>query len=420
MKITVYRGANQIGGCITGISTNHCEILIDFGSNLPGNPKAELTDGQVREIVGNADAVFYTHYHVDHVGLHHLIPFGVKQYIGAGAKDVMLCKYEALNQFGKYDKQIEAVKNMSPYSANRRIDVGGKGEIFLTPYFVSHSAFDAYMFLIECEGKKILHTGDFRRHGYLGKSLFPTLEKLVGQVDILITEGTMLGRTQEPVITEYELQQNVTEILKEHKYVFALCSSTDLDRLASLHASCKKARRLFVVDKYQKAMLDLFSKYAGEHSPLYRFEPFKLINFSTKNVRKKLSREGFLMPVRGGSLPLVKSMMGVYDDEHPWLIYSLWGGYAEENKEYSNENVIKIRKLFDGRLHDGTKDGVHTSGHADVHTLAEVCKVVNPRIGVIPIHKDECAAFEALPGMAAYTIFHEGETTVENIALSIR
>ena len=44
MNITIHRGANQIGGCITEISSDNCKLLIDFGSNLPGNKKAELTE----------------------------------------------------------------------------------------------------------------------------------------------------------------------------------------------------------------------------------------------------------------------------------------------------------------------------------------------------------------------------------------
>ena len=44
MNITIHRGANQIGGCITEISSDNCKLLIDFGSNLPGKQKAELTD----------------------------------------------------------------------------------------------------------------------------------------------------------------------------------------------------------------------------------------------------------------------------------------------------------------------------------------------------------------------------------------
>lgn len=67
MNIIIHRGAKQIGGCITEISTANCKILIDFGANLPGSQKEELKDEQILTIAGNTDAVFYTHYHGDHV-----------------------------------------------------------------------------------------------------------------------------------------------------------------------------------------------------------------------------------------------------------------------------------------------------------------------------------------------------------------
>lgn len=418
MNITIHRGANQIGGCITEISSDNCRLLVDFGSNLPGSQKAELTEAQICDIVENADAIFYTHYHGDHVGLHHLIPANVKQYIGSGAKKVMLCKYNALNRYGNYGKELEMANNMNTYRPGQRFNVGGKDEIFITPYFVSHSAFDAYMFKIECKGKIILHTGDFRRHGYLGKGLFPTLRKYVGEVDILITEGTMLGRKQENIVSENEIQRCITKILKEHKYVFALCSFSDIDRLASFHAACKNTGRVFLVDKFQKKILDIFSEYAGKRSPLFKFNAFELINYKTSNVKRKLTGEGFLMPIRISSYHFVKEMLKTYNDESAWLIYSMWGGYAEKDKNYTIENVISIRKLFGYRIFDGTKDSVHTSGHADVQTLADVCKTVNPRIGVIPIHKDENTEYESLPNLSEYKIFHEGKTIIGNISIS--
>ena len=37
MNITIHRGLNQIGGCITEISTATSRIFIDMGQNLPGN-----------------------------------------------------------------------------------------------------------------------------------------------------------------------------------------------------------------------------------------------------------------------------------------------------------------------------------------------------------------------------------------------
>ena len=74
INITIHRGANQIGGCITEIATTKAKIIIDLGSNLPGNRVKELTIEQVTQITADADAIFYTHYHGDHIGLFHLVP----------------------------------------------------------------------------------------------------------------------------------------------------------------------------------------------------------------------------------------------------------------------------------------------------------------------------------------------------------
>ena len=40
MNIKVHRGLEQIGGCITEISTATSRIFIDMGQNLPGNGEA--------------------------------------------------------------------------------------------------------------------------------------------------------------------------------------------------------------------------------------------------------------------------------------------------------------------------------------------------------------------------------------------
>ena len=403
MKITIHRGANQIGGCITEIATSKAKVFIDLGSNLPGSDKTDYSADDVRGIATDADAIFYSHYHGDHVGLHHLVPESVKQYMGAGAIDVMRCKYKALNDYKDFSLQLAATGRMIPFKERERIEV--KEGFFVTPYFVSHSAFDAYMFLIECEGKRILHTGDFRRHGYLGKGLFPTLEKYIGHVDLLITEGTMLI--------------NTTEALREHNYVFALCSSTDIDRLASFHAACKATGKVFLVDGYQRGVLDVFSEYSGKKSPLYNFNHiFELSGhkaYRIPKIKDYLRDKGFLMPVRMNSLWLLEDMLQVFNDEDPWLIYSMWSGYAEKGGKNAIENVLSIRKLFENRILDGVKHGFHTSGHADVETLYEVCKAVRPSIGVIPIHKDTGMQYVS----DNYRVFNEGKFKLDEIDIEV-
>lgn len=71
---------------------------------------------------------------------------------------------------GKFTRNTINIEDQKPFKI--------KEDITITPYTVDHSAYGAFMLLIEAEGKRILHTGDFRNHGYKGKLLVPTLKKI--------------------------------------------------------------------------------------------------------------------------------------------------------------------------------------------------------------------------------------------------
>ena len=70
MNIKIHRGLDQIGGCITEISTETSRVFIDFGQNLPGNGEPTTPD-EDKELVERIfaqnkkehEAVFYTHGH---------------------------------------------------------------------------------------------------------------------------------------------------------------------------------------------------------------------------------------------------------------------------------------------------------------------------------------------------------------------
>ncbi len=392
MQITIYR-ATQIGGQITRISTAHASIIIDLGHNLPNHAEDEDAydnDRAIAEITKDCSAILYTHYHGDHIGLFHHVPNNIPQYIGEVAKQVVCRKYKQLcclrapSLQQKYCRALTVASKMHTFHENQTLHFG---DIIVTPYFASHSAYDAYMFLIEADGKRILHTGDFRGHGYLSKGLLPIIQKYIGQVDALIIEGTMLARKDETILTERALSQKAVELMKEHKYVFVHCSSTDMERLASFKNATRSMfpKRPLLADEYQKDILALFSETAGKKSPCFDFG--KIYTYSEKNPKLKawMQEKGFTMFIRASAsfnrlLDLILPMLPV--EGKPLLIYSMWDGYINRD-DTRNEDYVYLQKRFAEVVQ------LHTSGHAMADTLRRVCELTNPRLAILPIHRDK-------------------------------
>jgi len=402
MKIIIHRGIDQIGGCITEIATEKASILIDFGQNLPDG-KGDVLDSfsnlEVAEkITKNIDAVFYTHYHGDHLGLFHFVTDSIPQYIGVVAKRVTLCKHQRLAYIKDRKelsaKEIHKIEGMYTFESGQVIEVG---DIRLTPYWVSHSAYDAYMFLVEAEGKRILHTGDFRGHGYLSKGLLPTLKKLIlkqGTIDFLITEGTMLSRIDERVRHENELKRETIELMKQYKNVFVMCSSTDMERLATFYAANKEiSNRPFVCDDFQKDVLEIFSDTAGKKSSLFNFNsPYSFHKNNYKLVRW-MQYKGFCMLVRATDRfdDYLEFLEPKFDRYKTVLLYSMWGEYINPNSKHSIKRHLDFVSKFP------IVKKIHTSGHASADSLANVCNLVNPTFGIIPIHSENSANYKKLP-----------------------
>jgi ribonuclease J len=402
MEITIHRGGSQIGGCITEIASGKARILIDLGQNLPngeGQSIDELANStSVGQLTQGVDAIFYTHYHGDHYGLFHLVPDSIPQFIGSVAKKVAICKHQRLG-FIKGRKETSArevalLESMQTFVPRQIIEVK---DIRIIPYFVSHSACDAYMFLIEANGTRILHTGDFRGHGYLSKGLLPTIEKLIlkkGKIDFLITERTMLSRVGENVLREFELKQKAIDLMKQYKYCFVMCSSTDMERLASFHAANKTFKnRPFVCDDFQNSILTIFSESAGKESSLFNFVHPCTFDAKDAKLLNRMHDDGFCMMVRAtdkfeGFGALLKPQLVM---DQTVLIYSMWKEYINPNGKHANKRYLDFVGQFPNVVH------LHTSGHATPICLAEVCNLVNPTMGIIPIHKEQTSDFSSLP-----------------------
>jgi ribonuclease J len=410
MKITIHRGANQIGGCITEIESNGYKVFIDFGEQLPG---AKIADADLPAIEGlsrgdtSKNALFITHYHGDHIGKISEVVYDLPIYVGKTALEIYKCLETRLsyipdaNEAEKHKKIIERAKTMKTFEALRQIK---NGEIIVTPLFTDHSAFYAYMFIVEAEGNRILHTGDFRAHGFRGKGLIPALKKYATDIDYIISEGSNILRPDAAIKTERELQKKFEEKFRNNKYNFIFASSTNIDRIFALYHAAKRTGRCFICDDYQASILKIVSKNHIEHSTFYDIDYEQKVNpkgrffvlkrrgkesFSFQGKLKTyLDNHGFCMVIRAN--PAFKPLLDEYaKNTGTKIYYSMWKGYIDSGSPAFNDNIFNFFKPYEFEC-------MHTSGHADRDTLKNVFDTVNPKRGIIPIHTDAPEKFNDL------------------------
>lgn len=386
-NITIHRGTSQIGGVATEISTDKAKVFIDFGENLLGidTPMPEidgLTSGD-----SASSALFLTHYHGDHMGrLADVLP-AVPVHMGETAKAIQMNFAERTD--------IESLPLFSHIKTFRPLDRIMVGDITVTPLMIDHSAFDAYMFIIEADGKRILHTGDFRLHGVRGGKTLKMLSHYAKDIDYIICEGTTMSRTGEPPMSEHELRRKAAQMMRDSKYVFVLCPTTNIDRIGAFYHANPKGR-LFVCDSYQKKQLVTVRKGHADKSSFY---DFRYVCGYAPNLDQVMEKKGFCMLVRQGN-PSSRRVMEKYKDNCV-VIYSMWTGYLDERAK--NQNLVDFLAPYEYRV-------LHTSGHASPEDIKKLYKTVEPKCGLIPIHTDAPEKFRDIVSAEMLISLNDGET----------
>jgi len=375
MKITIHRGQNQIGGSIIEVSSDTTRIIFDAGSELEDRvPVAPKIEGL---FYGKAlyNAVFISHYHGDHLGLCDKILPDIPVYIGRAAANVT----NAARNYGRKPEYRFAVY----YKSGEPLNVG---DMVITPYLCDHSAFDAYMFHVACNGKTLLYTGDFRSHG---RKSFDSLLSRLHPIDVLITEGTTLSRTQHTTFSEAELEQKAVRVITTTKGpVFVLMAGTNIDRLVSVYKATRRTNRVLLQDLYLAAVATaaggripkpvafpdirvfLTSGANGRYEELQSYDEAKI-------SKRSIARLKFVMCVRPSMLSYIERLSDLLSFENGLLIYSMWEGYKKNEDmasflEFIQKKGIKVVYL-------------HVSGHADAETIDALIQKVQPS-AIIPVH----------------------------------
>ncbi len=367
MKVIIHRGTHQIGGVATEIRTASTRIVIDMGDELSLDSSYQAQPLHITGVTdGNdiCDAVFFTHNHGDHIGQLHNIRNDIPLYIGSLAKEVLLATIRDAEQ-----ETIDRIESAYTFVPGEKLLIG---DVCITPFSIDHSACDSYMFLVEADGKRILHTGDFRLHGFRGKAIPKILEKLIGKVDALIVEGTSLSRPNFAPMSEAELQEKARDYMDKYKYVFVYCASTNLERICALSKAVPRGK-YFVCDEHQYRLLDLMEDNWGHYSPLYR--NIKKTRYGS-NLLPKLREKGFLMMVRDNWR--FRQIIPQFDSTQSIMLYSMWEGYRTN----PGSTIPEFLSLA------GTWETLHTSGHASSDAIKLIVDKTDPSC-IIPMHTEK-------------------------------
>ena len=398
MTLTIHRGTHEIGGSCVEIRTDKAKILIDLGMPLDYDKHTTEEQTQIRsdaaEWCKGVDALFLSHAHADHYGFLDLLPQDTPIYATEETFAML-----ALDGILGDDPTEHLEKH--PLKSGQSCEVA---DIKVTAYIIDHSAYGACAYLIECDGKRILYSGDIRLNGVKGV-LYKNLPK---GVDYLLLEGTNVLRAKSNP-TEREVENQFVEAFNDAPDALHLvwCSAKNIDRICALFRACIRCGKWLAIDPYTANVLAAVAQLnpkiptvtTAEQMKVY-FPPRLTDRLTERNQERYIyslnpkqnkasyddfsgSPEKYVMLVR----PTVLTYLQRIKELRIRFIRSIWSGYWNE------PSTERFRGWVEEHC-EVVKD-IHSSGHADTQSLQRIVEHIRPQT-IIPIHTDSPSSFGEL------------------------
>ena len=399
MRICIRRGAHQLGGSCVELESQGKRLLLDLG--LPLDAEENVSDllpaiPGLKEADDDLLGVLLSHPHMDHYGLLKHTRSNLPVAMGAAGRRIL----EAAAPWVP-DSTVPAP---GPVLADRQHFAWGPFQI--TPYLVDHSAFDAYSFLIEADGKRVFYSGDFRAHGRKDKLYDRMVAHPPKNLDVLLMEGSSLGRLDlgTRFETEGELEQRfAAEFRATEGLALVYASAQNIDRIVTIFRAAKRSGRRLVIDLYTAAILEATG---SPHIPqsdwpqVALFVPqrqrvqikenarFELLDrhnahrIFPEELAAKASESVLLFrPLHRKDLETAKALKGAR------FFYSMWEGYLKD--EYG----ARIKTWVE--THQIPFTQMHTSGHAGPADLKHFAEALDPKV-LVPIHSFQPESYHEL------------------------
>lgn len=404
VSIIVHRGTSEIGGsCIEIVSATGERLILDVGRPLAADRDAVGLLPKSLDLSGRA-TVLICHPHQDHWGLVNDVPPNWEVMTGVASSKLILISA----RFAR----APITREISTWRSSRGSFT--RGAFRITPRLTDHSGFDAYMLLVEVDGRRLLYSGDFRNHGRKGKLVDGTIANPPRDIDVLIIEGTNLG-TDKPTMTEYDLEHRFVDLARRMPgRLFVTWSAQNVDRTVTLYRAALRAKRTLVVDLYTAEVLQALQGHLS--APFLGIEKLKVIltRSLASHYRKvgkddwlsemarigmsaaALEQQSSIVMIRSGSLLRDYVAKGVAPTKDDGFSFSMWSGYLKDQSD--------LLSWFGSA--GSTIEHIHTSGHASPEMLRRFAAAVAAK-QVVPVHGANWDTEQA--GFAGLVRLNDGE-----------
>jgi ribonuclease J len=388
LHVIVHRGTQQIGGSCIEVASSTTRLILDCGWPLEGDHNSTPPSVPGLFAPGQPpNALLLSHAHPDHTGFIDQIPETIPIYATVATSKIMhvgSCYTKKGVKLPRNSFRELPIPNACELCT--RITIGG---IAVTSYSVDHSAYGAVGFLIEHADKRVFYTGDLRFHGRKWGMAEKITRDLAGRVDLLIAEGTNLGRTFTGLKREGDVEEEAFNVSRtSQSLVMVSFSPQNVDRFISFYRCAQRSGRTLVCDHYTAAVLYMVNRPSvpkpGRAKDLRVFFP------SQRKVIEKFERHSRCAAIEleevlsepAKYLMLVRPTILEHDfgDRIPAgsvLLYGLWSGYRKDEKVNAAERRITAKG---GRVQE-----CHASGHAHESDLMDFIKALQPA-RVLPVH----------------------------------
>lgn len=402
-RLKIYGGWREIGGNCVVVEDGDRKIVFDNGIRFqvlkrvyggritPLGPLEMQRLGVIpdAEVYEDADALYISHGHLDHVGLLYEVPHDVK--IVVPSKRIF--DATIFEWYGNSNTWLSYVKPRG-YAEVVDAEELREDEHGVVAVPVSHSAYPAYAYIYQGRDFVLFYSGDLRLEPLsrgLVKGLEESLQRLgIDRVDVAVLEGTNFSRGVENFpITAGVFRELMTSALSQYELVAVSIDPLDLEMFHAVVELSKISGREVVVasERLLWAVEELGERDASAVALLSEMGAVAATRYVSL---EELLRDGggyvvvaepvalleMLRKLRlwRGEVDLVGSL-AVLTDPEP----------KEAVREVEEEVVARWLSMLGFQIYR-----LRLSGHYHPQNFSELVRILNPK-ELVPIHTEDPA-----------------------------